>query len=855
MILVSLIHQICSDLSHRIRRRSVLYFVLAIVSFSLVIALPGFAEIPSQIYSRSDSQTSVRSIAPLEQGVQLYESSRYREAIQIWQKGLAQMEQSQQAVVLSYLALAFQKLGDWTKAEETIAQSFQHLRSPNPQVLAQILNHQGRIQISMGQPEAALENWQKAEQQYSAAADLMGQIGSQINQAQALQTLGFYRRAQSLLAQINTTLQNQSDSPIKALGLKSLGTVLQVTGNLNESQQLLEQSLKIVQQLNLPQQVSETQFSLANTLRSLQLNEKALQLYQQSAELATHESGQLQAQLNQLSLLIDTQQIPQAQSLATQIQPAIRRLTPSRDALYLQVNFATQLSRLPQANASLTAAQLLTTTLQQAQTLTDRRAESYAVGQLAHLYEQTQQWGEAQSLTQRALLLAQTAQANDVTYRWQWQLGRILKQNDRPAAQAVYLEALTTLNVIRRDLLATHPDFQVSFRQDVEPLYRELVELLVQPESNATVSPDNLQQARETIEALRIAELENFFRSACLDTTEQIDAIDNSAAIFYPILLPKQLVVIVSLPGQPLRYHIAPVSQQEIATVVAAFRRNLILPYTSNRDIQAPAQQLYQWLIQPIAAALIQNKIQTLVFVQDGVLQTIPMSALFDGDRYLIETYSIALTPGLRLFEPKPLEQVSLTAVTAGLSEPRHSFEALEFVETELAQIRSAIDSEVLLDRGFTSKTLANTLSDSSAPILHIATHGQFSSQADQTFILAWDQPLTIDRFSTLLQARDQQINELELLVLSACETAIGDSRAALGLAGIAVQSGARSTLASLWLIDDESTPLLMNQFYQKLKAGQSKAAALRQAQLSLLQGEYRHPRFWSAFVLLGNWQ
>jgi CHAT domain-containing protein/tetratricopeptide (TPR) repeat protein len=843
-----------------------LYVFLAIAALIFSITLPSLAS--SSERSLSVTQTVSTRITSLETGLQLYESSRYAEAIQIWQQKLSQMQPSQQALCLSYLALAFHKLGNWTAAEDSIAQSLQALQTlpPNPQLAAQILNSQGRIQIGMGHPEAALESWQQAEQQYKSANDAIGQLGSQINQAQALQTLGLYRRAQSLLEQINTTLWNQPDSPIKALGLKSLGTVFQVTGNLNQSRQILQQSLDMQQNLaRQPQssidwrsQISATQFSLANTLRSLQDTEAALKLYQQSAELATTEIGQLQAQINQLSLLIDRQQIPQALSLTAQILPTLSRLTPSRETLYLQVNFATQLSHLPQSapNSSLTAAQLLKTAAQQAQSLADPRAESYAIGQLAHLYEQTQQWENAQILSQRALLLAQTAQADDVIYRWQWQLGRILKQRnqpgDRTAAKATYLAALDTLNTIRRDLLATYPDFQISFRKDVEPLYRELVELLVQP---AAASPNDLQQARNTIEALRIAELENFFRSACLDTVSQIDAVDDRAAVLYPILLTDQLVVITSFPGQTLRYHTSPVSQQTLETTIAAFRRNLILPYSSNRDIQAPAQQLYNWLIQPIAAELAAQQIQTLVFVQDGALQTIPMSALYDGDRYLIETYSIALTPGLQLFAPKPLEEIALTAVTAGLTEPRHRFEALEFVEVELAQIQATISSDILLDRDFTSNTLANKINDSTAPILHIATHGQFSSQADQTFILAWDQPITVSQLSTLLQARDRQTNRLELLVLSACETAIGDSRAALGLAGIAVQSGARSTLASLWLIDDESTPLIMSQFYQSLKTETNKAAALRQAQLSLLQGEYRHPRFWSAFVLLGNWR
>jgi CHAT domain-containing protein len=209
----------------------------------------------------------------------------------------------------------------------------------------------------------------------------------------------------------------------------------------------------------------------------------------------------------------------------------------------------------------------------------------------------------------------------------------------------------------------------------------------------------------------------------------------------------------------------------------------------------------------------------------------------------------------LSLLAPKPLATIPLTALTAALSDARPNFESLEFVKLELAQIKSQLSTEVLLNEQFTRKTLANQVKSSAFPVIHIATHGQFSSQSAQTFILAWDQPITVNELATLLQAREQgPFNSLELLVLSACETADGDDRATLGLAGVAVRAGARSTLASLWLVDDESTAGLMGQFYQGLKTGLTKAAALRRAQLSLLAGKYNHPRFWSAFVLLGNW-
>jgi CHAT domain-containing protein len=167
------------------------------------------------------------------------------------------------------------------------------------------------------------------------------------------------------------------------------------------------------------------------------------------------------------------------------------------------------------------------------------------------------------------------------------------------------------------------------------------------------------------------------------------------------------------------------------------------------------------------------------------------------------------------------------------------------------------VSGKVLLNQEFTSASVQKEINSAPFPVVHLATHGQFSSNKEKTFILTWDGQLKIEDLANLLRNRDQsQSNAIELLVLSACQTAKGDKRAALGLAGVAVRAGARSTLASLWSIDDESSAVLMSQFYQELaRTTVSKAEALRQAQLSLLQTpQYQHPRYWAPFVLVGNW-
>lgn len=246
------------------------------------------------------------------------------------------------------------------------------------------------------------------------------------------------------------------------------------------------------------------------------------------------------------------------------------------------------------------------------------------------------------------------------------------------------------------------------------------------------------------------------------------------------------------------------------------------------------------------------------MFVLDSALRNIPMSVLHDGEQYLIEKYSIALMPGLQLLDPQPFKQSKSKALIAGLSEARGRFPSLPSVPQELQKIQSQIsNSTELLNQKFTSEGFKDTLSSEPFSVIHLATHGQFSSQANETFILTWNGDIDVNQLNNLLRSRDTaQSSSIELLVLSACETLTGDKRASLGLAGVAVRAGARSTLATLWQINDQTTTLLMSEFYGALNnAMLSKAEALRKAQLALLKNPlYSSPYFWAAYVLVGNW-
>ncbi|AFZ42842.1 Tetratricopeptide TPR_1 repeat-containing protein [Halothece sp. PCC 7418] len=841
------------------------YFFIAFITFGMVVYSP-------VLISNSVVAQTVAPDSLLQDGRTAYEQGRYQDAIAAWQTAettfRAQKQRGYQALALAYIASAYQKLGQGQQAQQSLQASLRWLNSGSfpPDLIAQVLNIQGNLQLAQGQPQTALETWEETETLYQQLEDKQGIIGTQLNQAQALQSLGLYRQANGRLDEINRQLASQPDSALKVTGLQSLGSTLQVVGNLEESQAVLEKALELAQQLQLGEQISQVRFSLANTMSAGNQTERAVELYQQVINIAASPALQLEARLNLFHLLINSEDFTAASALIPEIQQQIAQLSPSRFAVNMRVNFAESLLQLRQEDP----APMLGEAVQQARNLADSRAESYALGTLGKLYEQNQRYREARQLTRQALMLSQQVSAPEISYQWQWQLGRIHKaQGDLKSAIASYTVAVETLDGLRSDLVALNTNQQYSFQESVEPVYRELVSLLLNPTvetafgkqrdipKSLPISQNNLQRARDVIESLQVAELDNYFREACLDVEEtSIEEIDSQAAVIYPMILPQELAVILSIPEQPLTYYSIPQSSSQVEATLNQFLQslNLAFPNEIRREIST---HIYDWLIRPALPQLAQHDIQTLVFVLDGFLRNVPMAALSDGEQYLIEQYAIALTPGLQLFPSEQRLANHLNVFTGGLSKPRQGFVALPEVETEISQIMKIFPTEVLLNDAFTQDRLRQEIANNPFPIIHLATHGVFTSSPRTTFILTWENRVSVNDFETLLKARETSTNRpIELLVLSACETAAGDKRAALGLAGMAVRSGARSTIATLWSVKDQSTARLMSEFYQVLSQGNiSKAEALREAQLKLLRSEeFNHPFFWTPFVLVGNW-
>ncbi len=842
---------------------------LKYVGLSSVMVALAMMQSPGQAaMNRSTTLPSPQDVAKAsngfqEQGRRFYEQGQYIEAIAQWQQ-LYQTAERQgdhltQAQALNFLSMAQQQVGQWKQAKTTIEQSKTLLKAePTVDALiwAQTLNTQANLQLLTGQTQAALDNWIESEQYYRQIKDQQGIWGSRLNQAQALQSLGFYRRSRQMLEVLNQELQSTPASPLKVNSLRSLGNSLRVVGDLPGSKDALISALDLAKSLGLSREQSGILISLGNLAADSREPEAATEFLRQATTTASNDTERLQAKLNQLRLYAEWGEDQSGFEEAQALMPLLQQMPSGRSKAYSAINLASSLALLHGSLEARPVADLLAQSVQTARELQDPRAEAYGLSEMGQLYARLGQLDEGIQLIRQSLAIAEQLEAKDITAQSAWKLGRLLKEKgDRTSAIASYSEAVNALQALRGDLVAVNQDVQFSFRESVEPVYRELVALLLDN------NPDQpaLMKVRELIEGLQIAELDNFFREACLDAQpKQIDQIDRNAAVLYSIVLSDRVAVVASTsdPQQPLRYFSSPIKPGEAEAGVKDLLASLH-PASSRESRLAVSQKLYDWLIRPVEASGALKDRQTLVFVLDGLLRKVPVAALHDGKQYLIEKYSVALSPGLRLMSAQHLAKQQVRAVVAGISEAREGFNALPSVVGEVGDISKATAGTALLNQNFTTQSLANRVQGNSANLVHLATHGQFSSNLDETFLLTWNGRMNIRELSELLRNRDSgQKDALELLVLSACDTAAGDDRAVLGLAGLAVKSGARSTLASLWPVKDEVAARLMTRFYEELKQpNMTKAEALRRSQLALLKDkDYDDPFFWSSFVLVGNW-
>jgi CHAT domain-containing protein len=677
-----------------------------------------------------------------------------------------------------------------------------------------------------GHRNKALELLERARPAAEAGGDraLIAAVHGALGKAYLL--AGRRDEARVLLARSLEGARAAGSMAIEAAALNDLGNLAFIDGSLVEAIGSYERSLETARRGGAPLEASRAATNLARARLGRQFPAGAL------------------AALDEAERALDVLARPDA--LATALLPIadllerVHALTGERPTLVRAFRLYARVFELGMASGNL-------------------RAVAYARGGMARAYEADRRYGEALDLTRQALAAAQAGGAEDTMYRWHWQLGRLLAAQASPEeALAAYRRAVASFQAVRADLILELRALNQSYREAVAPLYLEYADLLLRrARQDPAGSGKHLLEARDLVEQFKSVELEDYFQDECIARLQAkqktIDKVADNTAIIYPIVLADRVEVLLSLPAG-MRQVTLPVAADRLTSDLHEFRR--LLEKRTTREFLPLAQAVYSWFFAPLEADLAAARVDTVVVVPDGALRSIPFAALHDGKDFLVRRYAFATAPGLSLVEPQPLAGQDRQVLLTGLSESRQQFPPLPYVTDEIAALQKMTGGRTLRDADFQLGNLERELKRVPYSVVHIASHGHFDSDPRKSFLLTYEGRLSMDgleRYMGLTRFRD---NPVELLTLSACRTAAGDDRAALGLAGVAVKAGARSAIATLWFINDQASSRLVTDFYGLLgTTGTSKVKALQAAQQRMLADpRYRHPGYWSPFLLIGNW-
>lgn len=690
-------------------------------------------------------------------------------------------------------------------------------------------------------------------------------IDALLQQADAYRASGQSRNALAALRAAQPLAESLGDPARRAVVLGELGETLRLTGASEDARRMLESSVALARQANAPRIAATSLNHLGNLAAGQGDDRVARTAYEDSLTLARQvQDGPLivAVLINNARQAARDGENRRAGTLLAEAARLLPTLPASHDKVYHLLAIGQLRRTLPGASAPQQTQSLqdFTAAVAMARTLNDQPGLSYALGYQARLQQDEGHPAEALMLYRQAAFVAQQADTPELLYRWQWQIGRLLKtQGDRDGAILAYRQAVANLQSIRQDLIPAWASETASFQASVGDAFLELADLLLQRAAGQppAAREADLRAARDTMEALKTAEVHDYFRDECVTAlqsrTVALERPPPRTAVLYPILLPDRLELLLNT-ADDIQQVTVRVDRDAFTDTVHEFRRTL--EKRTSREYLPLAQRLHGWLIGPLQGKLDARRIETLVIVPDEPLRTVPLAALHNGQGFLISRYAIATTPGLTLTDLHPIPRQKIRPLLNGLTEAVQGFPPLSYVQGELDAIHAAYGGTVLENENFDLAAVQRELRETPYSIVHIASHGEFAGDVRNTFLLTFDGKLTLDRlerFMALSQYRDQPV---ELLTLSACQTAAGDDRAALGLAGVAVKAGARSALATLWFINDQASSLLVTEFYRQLRNPDlSKAKALQRAQVRLLADQrYQHPGYWSPFLLIGNW-
>ncbi len=487
----------------------------------------------------------------------------------------------------------------------------------------------------------------------------------------------------------------------------------------------------------------------------------------------------------------------------------------------------------------------------------DEPADAKARANLARAiaYRLAGRSADAVALARRGQYRAQQSGDAALEHRTATVLGQAHRDaGDADAAIAAFESAIARFEAARVALVSEAVLDPTGVRRRLGSAFLGLADILLARalHAGADTASDLRWRAIETMERFKAAELQEFFLDACAGAAasatprELVARLPADTALLYPVVLDDRIEWLVHRAGALQQATVR--DARELETRTRAYRE--LVQRRGSTGTPESAAALFDGLLAP-AAALAGDATHWL-YVPDDWLRLLPLPALHDGKDWLVARTAIATAP--ILMAAASGTEGERRPVLAGLSVAVQGFPALPGVDAELDALNTLLGEErpgMLTNEAFGLAALERQLEDSRPRVLHLATHGEIGRRADQSFLLTFDGRIALGDLDRLL--RDSGAGPVDLLALSACQTASGDERAALGLGGVALQAGANRVLATLWYVSDAASSTLVPAFYRGVyQRGQAPADALREAQVALARSEaFAHPAYWAPFTLI----
>ena len=787
---------------------------------------------------------------------------QYPKALEFYQQALAIFkavgDRAGEGTTLNNIGGVYDRLGQYPKALEFFQQALAIRKEVGDRAgEGTTLNNIGGVYDRLGQYPKALEFFQQALAIFKAVGDRAGEGTTLNNIGGVYDRLGQYPKALEFFQQALAIFKAVGDRAGEGRTLNNIGAVYNRLGQYPKALEFFQQALAIFKAVGDRAGEGTTLNNIGGVYDRLGQYPKALEFYQQALAIRKEvgdRSGE-GSTLNNIGALLNRQKqlelavvfLKRSVNIYESIREDLRKLPKEQQQSYTET-VASTYRRL--ADILLKQDRVL-----EAQQILDLLKVQELEGYLRNVR------GTGQSLIvlrPEEEILRQYSALQTTAIEVGKELTELRKLDAKNALNPTQKQRLSQLDELERKIN----------RQFNEFIESKLVQDLV-AQLSRTASQQNLNL--EDLNALR-------------DDLRKLDAV-----LVYPLILDDRLELVITTPNSPpLRRTVTNLKREELNRVIAEYRSALEKPGSNAQEL---AQKLYTWLIKPLEADLQQSGAKTIIYAPDGQLRYIPLAALHDGKQWLIQRYRInnITARSVTDFHTVPTKQPRILAgafgqqgTTVRVGNQEFRFGGLPGARKEVQTLVAAIPGTIgLLEREFSRASTLQRLNNFN--IVHLATHGKFvGGRAENSFVLFGNTQADV---VTLDEIKDLTMNNVDLVVLSACETGIGgklgNGAEILGLGYQFQRAGARATIASLWQVDDGGTQVLMNVFYAGLKKGMTKAEALQEAQKALITSNFstvggsrsdievvdsrtgqtrsvssstlQHPYYWAPFILIGN--